>query len=47
MPLSIHSIFYLLVSSHFYIHSVYVLSVNGDDALWSMKVLKGEEEKSA
>ena len=27
--LKIHRIFYLLVSSHFYIHSVYVLSVNG------------------
>ena len=27
--LKIHRMFYLLVPSHFYIHSVYVLSVNG------------------
>ena len=27
--LKIHRIFYLLVSSHFYIHSVYILSVSG------------------
>ena len=47
--LKIHRIFYLLVSSHFYIHSVYVLSVK-DDAVWSIQVLKGEEvviEKNA
>ena len=39
----------ILVSSHFYIHSVYILSVNGD-AVWNIQVLKGEEvviEKNA
>ena len=40
--LKIHRIFYLLISSHFYIHLVYVFSVN-NDAVWSMQVLKGEE----
>ena len=47
--LKIHGIFYLLVSSNFYIHSVYVLSVNGWCCI-SIQVLKGEEvviEKNA